>query len=69
MSFIVVGIDTLKTPEIIICMAIALAKDSRFAIICSDDRQARKGIYFNHKWRDGEFTKTCRISRDLRLAL
>ena len=39
-GFVSVGMDTLGTPEMKICIADAFARDSRFAIIRSDDRQA-----------------------------
>ena len=39
-SFVSIAMDTLKTPEMKICIADAFARDSCFAVIRSTDRQA-----------------------------
>ena len=39
-EFVSIAVDTLKTPEMKICIAHAFAKNGGFTIIRSDDRQA-----------------------------
>ena len=39
-GFVNIGMDTLKTPEMKICIANAFARDSRFTIIRSEERAA-----------------------------
>ena len=39
-GFVSIAVDTLKSPEMKICIAHGFAKNGRFTIIRSDDRQA-----------------------------
>ena len=44
MGFVSVAMDSLKTPEMKICIADAFARDSRLTIIRSEERQTLAAI-------------------------